>query len=200
MDNLLYLIDEWLAMNRAGNFLEAKSYYFDTLFAEIIKRFENNNSDKLKGTLTLFSILGFTPEPIILTQRALNPDVHVIFYTDKHNLFGDDISPYLSEYLTSNYHLVVLKDESFDTIYKTLKEQVILHPSNQYALDITGGKKSMVASAAIFGKDFNFNILYVDYDDYIPELRRPRPGTERLNVVYSPYKNLPELFSSNLYD
>lgn len=200
MYNLQNLIDEWLEMNRSGNFLEAKSYYFDTLFAEIIKRFENNNSDKLQGSKTLFSILGFTPEPIILTQRALNPDVHVIFYTDKNDLFSENISPYLSEYLTSNYHLVELKDESFSTIYETLKEQMILHPSNQYALDITGGKKSMVASAAIFGKDFNFNILYVDYDDYIPELRRPRPGTERLNIVYSPYEDLPELYASNLYD
>ena len=199
-DLLNSYIDEWLAMNRAGHFSEAKNYYFETLFAEVMKRFESNNSLKLSGTKVLFSILGFTPEPIILTQRALNPQVHVIFYTDINNLFREDINPYLSEYLTSDYHLVELKDESFGTIYETLKEQMILYPSTQYALDITGGKKSMVASAAIFAKDFNFNILYVDYDEYLPELRRPRPGTEQLNIVYSPYANLPELYSSNLYE
>jgi len=27
--------------------------------------------------------------------------------------------------------------------------------------------------------------VYVDYDEYIPELRRPMPGTEKLNIVYS---------------
>ncbi len=115
-------------------------------------------------------------------------------------MFQEDISPYLRKYLTSYYHLVELKNESFDTIYETLKEQMILYPSTQYALDITGGKKSTVASAAIFAKDFNFNILYVDYDEYIPKLRRPLPGSEQLNIVYSPYANLPELYASNLYD
>ena len=65
-----------------------------------------------------------------------------------------------------------------------------MHPATSYSLDVTGGKKSMVASASIFGRDYNFNVLYVDFDKYDPNLRRPVPGCERLNVVYSPIKNL----------
>lgn len=96
--------------------------------------------------------------------------------------------------LRSDYHLIELQDESFNCIYETLKEQMLLYPSEDYVLDITGGKKSMVASASIFGRDYNFNIPYVDYEKYDPNLRRPLPGTELLNIVYSPLRDLPEYF------
>ena len=72
---------------------------------------------------------------------------------------------------------------------------MILSPATQYAIDITGGKKSMVASASIFARDYNFNVLYVDYDEYIPQLRRPMPGSEILNLVYAPYRDLPDVRS-----
>ena len=94
--------------------------------------------------------------------------------------------------------MIELSSESFDVIYETLKEQMLMHPATSYSIDITGGKKSMVASAAIFGRDFNFNVLYVDFDKYDSNLRRPFPGSERLNVVYSPTKNLPEIFHSGM--
>ena len=83
------------------------------------------------------------------------------------------------------------RSETFDDIYATLLEQMLQNPSSSYAIDITGGKKSMVASAAIFGKDYNFKVLYVDFDQYDSDLRKPIPGYERLNVVYDPIKQFP---------
>jgi hypothetical protein len=53
---------------------------------------------------------------------------------------------------------------------------------------------SMVASAAIFGKDYGCRIVYVDFSEYIKDLRKPMPGSEILNVVYNPFKNQPEIF------
>jgi hypothetical protein len=79
-------------------------------------------------------------------------------------------------------------------MYKALKEQLYLNPSSQIILDITGGKKSMVASAAIFGKDYGCKIVYVDFADYIKDLRKPMPGSEYINLVYSPNANQPEIF------
>jgi hypothetical protein len=87
-----------------------------------------------------------------------------------------------------------MKDDSFDVIYRTLKEQLILNPSSDLTLDITGGKKSMVASAAIFGKDYGCKIVYVDFEEYIKDLRKPMPGSEKLNIVYDPFKNQPEIY------
>jgi hypothetical protein len=52
----------------------------------------------------------------------------------------------------------------------------------------------MVASASIFGKDYGCRIVYVDFSEYIKDLRKPMPGSEILNVVYNPFKNQPEIF------
>ena len=186
-------VEKWPKLNQEGHFQEARDFYFDSLFAAVIEDFKTRTTGRFKKGGVLFSILGYTPEPIILTQQALEPEKHIIFYTKDGEHFDNDISPYLEKYLTSEYELVEFEDTSFDTIYKVMKEQMAIHPAREYYVDITGGKKSMVASAAIFARDYDCNLLYVDYDDYISELRRPRPGTEDLLLVYSPTVNLPDV-------
>lgn len=188
-------IKEWLNLSNSGHVAEAEDFYYKTLFTDIIDGFcERTSSSPLKCNV-LFSILGYSPEPIILTQRALKPEVHIIFTTnaEKSEDATKKINGYLSKYLTSEFEIVEMNDDSFFTIYQTLKEQMTLFPSSDYVIDITGGKKSMVASAAIFGRDYNCSIVYVDYDEYLPTLRKPKPGTERLNLVYSPILDLPEI-------
>lgn len=186
-------ISKWKDLNNSGNFTEARTFYYSDLFPAVLDKFEGTYARTVDKVDTLFSILGFTPEPILLTQRALRPKKHVIFYTNKDEKVNEEIFKTLDKFKVVEYNLVEFGSEDFDTIYETLKEQMKLYPSRVYALDITGGKKSMVASAAIFGRDYNFNILYVDFDKYDPNLRRPMPGSEVLNVVYSPDHNLPEL-------
>ena len=185
-------IKEWINLSNKGLFVEAKNFYFNNLFDDIIERFVNETSDNNRCDV-LFSILGFTPEPIILTQRALAPKVHVILTTSKSHETDNEIVSYLERYLTSNYKIVNLEDDSFETLYENLRAQMNIYPSEKYVIDITGGKKSMVASAAIFARDYNCNVVYVDYDEYIPELRRPMPGTEKLNVVYSAINDLVDI-------
>ena len=198
MNNFDENVTKWLSLSNAGKFEEAKDFYFDTLFSSVLNRFEDKYKRVVGKTDVLFSILGFTPEPILLTQRALKPQVHIIFYSDKGEDKDDEINKYLERFSSVEFQLIELASESFDVIYETLKEQMLMHPATSYSLDITGGKKSMVASASIFGRDYNFNVLYVDFDKYDPNLRRPVPGCERLNVVYSPIKNLPEVFHSGM--
>lgn len=198
MNNFDEDVTKWMSLNSTGKFDEAKEFYFETLFSSVLNRFEDKYKRVVGKTDVLFSILGFTPEPILLTQRALKPQVHIIFYSDKGEDNDDEINKYLERFSSVEFQLVELSSESFDIIYETLKEQMLMHPATSYSIDITGGKKSMVASAAIFARDFNFNVLYVDFDKYDPNLRRPFPGSEILNVVYSPTKNLPELFHSSM--
>ena len=188
-DTIPYL-NEWLQLARSGNFEKAQEIYFEKLFGAVIDNFKNKHDNTLQKGGILFSILGFSPEPIILTARTVEPQVHVIFTTNNQSEGRD----YLEKYLQTNYEIVYLSDEKFDTMYKALKEQLYLNPSSQVILDITGGKKSMVASAAIFGKDYGCKIVYVDFADYIKDLRKPMPGSEYINLVYSPNANQPEIF------
>ena len=69
-----------------------------------------------------------------------------------------------------------------------------LNPGRNCTINVTGGKKSMAACAGIFARDFNCNLIYIDYDQYDPDTRRPMPGSERMNLVYSPLRDMPELF------
>ncbi len=192
-DRFIRSTSTWLDLNNEGRFVDARKYYYDEMFNDIIDRFVHlDESVKEHQNGVLFSMLGFTPEPIILTQRLLNPSIHVIFTSNEEN---EEMNEILGRFLTSRYKIIHLCDDGFCSIYEGLKEQMILYPSKEYSIDITGGKKSMVASAAIFGRDYNCNILYVDYDKYLPDLRRPEPGTERLTWVYRPTKDLPEIMT-----
>jgi hypothetical protein len=190
METPIPYLNEWLNLAKSGNFEKAQEIYFEKLFEAVIDNFKKRNEHLLPKGGILFSILGYSPEPIILTAKTIEPETHVIFTTNS-KAEGND---YLEKYIESNYEMVYLAEETFNTIYKALKEQIILNPSSNITLDITGGKKSMVASAAIFGKDYGCRIVYVDFTEYIKDLRKPMPGSEILTIVYNPNSNQPELF------
>lgn len=187
--NIPYL-NEWLELASSGNFSKAQELYYDNLFEAVIDNFKTNYQDSIPLGGVLFSILGFSPEPIILTAKAVEPEKHIIFTTNNKSEGND----YLEKFLESNYEMIYIDDENFDTIYKALKESLILNPNSNMTLDITGGKKSMVAAASIFGKDYGCKIVYVDFKEYLKELRKPMPGSEILNIVYDPLVNQPEIF------
>lgn len=185
------LVKQWLELQESGKVEEAQKLYDNELFDNVINRFVEKHSHTLPGVEVMFSVLGLTPEPIILTHRALKPKKHIVFATPG----GYEQAKYLYEkYINSEPTVITIGDTSFSGIYEVMKEQLNINPAHKYALDITGGKKSMVASAAIFGRDFGFNILYVDYTDYRKNIRRPVPGSEILDLVYSPERDLPEVF------
>lgn len=193
-------VADWREMNQTGRFAEARQYYFDKLFEEVIENFENGSDDiwPLERPVdVLFSVLGFTPEPIILAARLLKPKRHIIFH-DSGVKFNEDNMRYISKFLPDGFDKIELPDESFATIYEVLKNRMALTPGLNYTINVTGGKKSMVAAASIFARDFNASVIYVDYHEYDANLRRPMPGTEFLNVVYSPIRDLPELFHTTL--
>lgn len=189
MENQIPYLKEWLELATGGNFQRAQELYFDKLFDAVIENFQKKNADRIDQGGTLFSILGYSPEPIILTAKVINPDNHIIFTTNNKT----EGHEYLEKYLDTDFEMVYLEAEEFISIYKALKEQLIQNPASNITLDITGGKKSMVAAASIFGKDYGCKIVYVDFEEYLKELRKPLPGSESLTVVYDPNKNQPEI-------
>ena len=180
-------IQKWIELSRNGKPVEAERFYYDKIFDSVIENFCKKHSANRPGEL-LVSLLGFSPEPIILTAKALKPETHLII----SNPVKQEIIDILNDYLEGDFKLVTLEKDDFKTIYKTIKETLSDYPTRNITIDITGGKKSMVASAAIFGKDYGSKIVYVDFSEYIKDLRKPMPGTEYLNMVYNPSKDQPE--------
>ena len=70
-------IQQWIELSRNGKPEEAERFYYDHIFDSVIERFTEKYSQNRQGEL-LVSLLGFSPEPIILTAKALNPETHLI--------------------------------------------------------------------------------------------------------------------------
>lgn len=185
--NEIKYTNEWLDLSRSGNFKDAQELYFSKLLPEVSLHFASRYRDLLQNEELLISILGFSPEPIIMTAKAMKPDKHIIITTGKNQ----NVEEILDDHLNSDFDMVRLPDESFETMYKSLKEQLLHLNVSRVVIDITGGKKSMVASASIFGKDYGCKIVYVDFSEYLEDLRKPKPGSEILNLVYDPMRDLP---------
>ncbi len=189
MKNEIQYLNEWLRLSREGKHEQARYIYYEKLFPEIINQFSLRFKNVFNKGATLISVLGYSPEPIILAAKAIQPANHIIITTE--NKEGNNA--YLEKFLSDNYKLIIFQDESFLSIYKLLKEQLITFHGSNIVIDITGGKKSMVAAAAIFGKDYGCSIVYVDFKEYLTDLRKPKPGSEILNLVYSPNRDQPEI-------
>ena len=199
MTQLDQYIEQWIQdTGNPATHDEAKKFYAEKIMPQLLVHLKDTDivGKQLRengGGDTLFSVLGMTPAPIVITQHLLQPKNHVIFY-DKNIKVKDDK---ILAHLDSNPTYVMFEDESFGTIYETMKEMLIVSEGGNMVIDITGGKKSMTAAASIFAKDFDFSIVYVDMStpgSYIPAIHQTRPGSERLNLVYSPLRDLPELF------
>ncbi len=184
---------QWLGMQKEGRIREAKLFYYDTLFDDVLQQFSKKEDGKMGcQTDLLFSVLGYSPEPIVIAAKFLNPKHHIIIQ-DLQVSNNEENAKVISKYLPGAVK-VTLNDETFACIYDTLKEQMTLNPGRNCTINVTGGKKSMAACAGIFARDFNCNLIYIDYDQYDPDTRRPMPGSERMNLVYSPLRDMPELF------
>ena len=187
---------QWLGMQKEGRAHEAKQFYYDSLFDDVLQQFSKKEDGKMEGqTDLLFSVLGYSPEPIVIAAKFLNPKHHIIIQ-DLQVSNNEENAKIISKYLPGAVK-VTLNDETFACIYDTLKEQMTLNPGRNCTINVTGGKKSMAACAGIFARDFNCNLIYIDYDQYDPDTRRPMPGSERMNLVYSPLRDMPELFHND---
>jgi hypothetical protein len=174
------LIDKWKKLHSEGSFELATQFYYDELFDIVVERFKDNFSLS-RDQETLISLLGFSPEPIILTAKALNPKNHYIITTKNIDNFEK-----INEYLDFKQIIKNVEENDFSRIYNTLNEIVVDHPTRNITIDITGGKKSMVSTASIFARDFGSQLVYVDFDVYLKNFRKPLPGTEKLVFSYRP--------------
>lgn len=156
----------------------------------------------LKYDVGIF-LVGFSTLPIVLSLAEIHPTKEIYF------LYSKETEPMLQEianrinvmrptYLPS---VSVKKEEikrSSDPVqtFKRIKEIIDKVGDKRIALDLTGGKKTMLGGGftggAILGlanstRSSDCDMFYVDSLEYNPQTRAPMPGTEFLNLLKNPY-------------
>ncbi|MHA1380378.1 MAG: TIGR02710 family CRISPR-associated CARF protein [Candidatus Helarchaeota archaeon] len=154
---------------------------------------EKIKKDEVKQYKGIIFSVGFSKEPIILNILGFQPEYCFFIHSSESERILDIIieetglrpSNYKRETLKKNSaadsYNAVKKGLKYLMFEKGLKEQEI-------ALDPTGGTKAMSVGCGIATNSYNIDLLYVDNTDYDTELRRPRPGSERIVNVVNPFR------------
>ncbi len=179
--------EEWEKLILTGNIELAKKIYWEKLYPTVEKRFlKRMKNRKVSEYDVLIIPMGMAAQYYILQIKALNPK-KVYFLstpeTEKEYL-GKIIE--MTNLQPSQYHkelfdyATINAPEAYDAIKKIVKT----NKGKKIAVDITRGKRSMIAGASLVGEFFDCDIIYV-YKGWLPNLRLGDPGTEDLVILDS---------------
>jgi CRISPR-associated protein (TIGR02710 family) len=167
----------------------ATAFRRERLFPEVVRRARARFEGVPRCSL-LVSLSGFSPETTILAWEILRPPAVLILSSEEAAASIDFIHDHLAAAgmrpRQIRFEAVDPSDVRgiFDAIDKE-KRRLSAELSAEVVLDITGGKKLMSAAGALAASQLQIPLAYVD-SAYDPELRAPRPGTERLLLLPSP--------------
>ena len=181
--------DIWYAMDRSNNErrLLAEEFYKTEIMPFNIKYFIQENTKKISGTCDAMVLtLGTSYEPLVLSILILKPKKVLILYTDKSHLLLDDVIE-ITKLKPSQYEATDVDAENPLQLYREIKDiyEKWGRPENIY-VDFTGGTKSMAAGCAMAGSAIGAKLIYVS-GNYLPDLRKPEPGSEKLYYIDDPY-------------
>lgn len=186
---------ECVAMgHNAGNSLFGKSLgLFRSIYAQDVKAKGGPESCGL-----LISMVGFSLEPVMHTVLTLRPAEVLFVFSRESAQFRPrvDTIDYLKaliDFHGENYKPrvkgKVLESTATAHVFTIVRNEINdAQVHGVIAIDVTGGKKSMDASAFLAASLFdNVAIYYVDYEDYDSQGGYPVWGSEFLNHLDNPY-------------
>ena len=188
------LVETWKNKDRSNDEKRAAAsqFYDEEVFPGIKEVFlskPENQPPEGKVYHGLILTVGLSPEPLILSIYALKPTQISLLYTQETAKFLSRIeneAKAIGSTATSRHKI---GGSDVVEIYEKVKKQYEewnIHPEH-LAVDITGGKKSMVSGAAMAGAVLGADIYYVDSRRFLQEFRKPEPGSEYLNLLENPY-------------
>ena len=183
-------IAKWKNMERTTHDASnaALTYYDEYIFPFVKKIFINNprNCPPRKYDALILTV-GLSPEPLILSIIATKPERVGLLHTPQTRKFLARIQDETGLPLDQLYP----REIDGSDIVKMYESIMELYTSwdrpAKVAVDITGGKKSMVSGAAMAGAVLGADIYYVDTDNFSRELGKPEPGSEYLSLLDDPY-------------
>ena len=186
-DKFEKLVTEWKQMDRSTDSKRknASAFYDKEIFPTVIKSFiERHRPGKEYDGMIL--TVGLSPQPLVLSIKAINP-VHIAFlYTPEAKVFIEQIQEQTG-YPSDRIDCLEINGTDVKGIYDDTWKFARDSWGNleNVAVDITGGKTSMAAGAALAAAVIPADICYVD-GDYLKEFRMPEPGSEFMRILEAP--------------
>jgi CRISPR-associated protein (TIGR02710 family) len=189
-------------VRKGGN---AQALYREMIWPALLEKWrESPNVHPLRQDFAVsVHTLGTSPEATVLAILGTGADQVYVLHTEESRGF----LPRLREETGKEVYPIAIGKSDVAAIYRQVREILERHGKKPVALDLTSGTKAMSAGLAAAGFFFQrffpkVRVVYVDNEDYDPELRRPRAGTERLVILPNPHEALAEvdaLFAKELY-
>lgn len=179
-------IAHWRQLKQEKEFVAAQDYYWQEMFPTIAEKVIARSQSIQKKYQCLVSLVGFSPEPLILTINTLKPEF-VLFLHTKDTQQQLDVIVEKSQLKPSKFRPQPVSDSKTEDVYLAIKNVISEFTREKIAIDITGGKKCMVGGAAIAGALTGCDIFYIDFIDYDRQNRQPIPGSEYLNFLSNPF-------------
>ncbi len=191
------LTEEWVALLQNSGEAALEFYcenvlpkLLPTLHEEFKKRYDRE--PQYDG---LISLLGFAPDTVILAYRFLQPKKLAVIHTEATTRFLGAIRKY-AQVSDDSFSSECFSETPDVDIYRALKDALKRFPKgSRIAIELTGGKKTMSAALAIACGILDIDLIYIDYTEYMPEFRKPRPESTFIHWVGNPLKLPIDLFS-----
>ena len=180
--------------------------YFEEVFPFIRLRAEGYFRDMYRNASPkpwekyggLIQTVGDSPEPLVLAIVLLRPKEVLLIHSPETKPQVVRISQQVYRFLKEAPPLLIPKEvESSQAleVYRAVKEQWQNWQKLgiRTAVDITGGKKSMVSGASQAAAILNLDVFYMDHYRYDSEARRPVSGSEYLHQLPNPMEVLGEV-------
>lgn len=165
---------------------KAEEYYRTTIFPKLKKIVkERAREDKIGNYEGLILTTGFSPEPLILTITALDPEKVFFLCTEDSERYLNQIVM-RSGLLPARFDKAIIKRSDGLDVYEKVKGIWNNWGFDRTAIDMTGGTKAMVNGAAVAGTFLTVDLLYVD-SQYGWILGKSYPGSERIVKLSNPF-------------
>ena len=180
---------EWMQLERMTleQRKKAAEFYDRELLHLVADDYINRNQKRVKRKIQHFVVsVGIAHEPIVLNLKLLKPEKIFFMYTEKSERILNQVVQFC-ELSPDVYEKRRVDEVDPLDIYRTLLDMYLeWGQPKDLVIDFTGGTKTMSASAALAGSIMNAQMVYVASDDYLPDFRKPRPGSERLVYIDDP--------------
>lgn len=155
------------------------------------KRFQDEHTDQRhEGRYdSLISLMGYTPETTVISYRFAEPQRLAVLYTKETEHLLSEIQR-LTGLPAGALLAEVFDKHNMQDLWRALDRLLErLGRRNRLAIELTGGTKPMGAALQMAAAVMDIDTLYIDYDDYMPEYRKPRPLSTYVRLMENPIKN-----------